>query len=57
VVEPAGPSAVRFEVHGSVGPLIKALAGYPVESLVSREATLEEVFLHHYDHSDGSAGG
>jgi ABC-2 type transport system ATP-binding protein len=57
MVEPAGPLAVRFEVHGSVGPLIKALAGYPVESLVSREATLEEVFLHHYDHSDGSAGG
>jgi ABC-2 type transport system ATP-binding protein len=56
-VEPAGPSAARFEVHGSVGPLIKVLAGYPVESLVSREATLEEVFLHHYDHSDGSAGG
>jgi ABC-2 type transport system ATP-binding protein len=56
-VEPAGPSAVRFEVHGSVGPLLKALAGYPVERLVSREATLEEVFLHHYDHSDGSAGG
>jgi ABC-2 type transport system ATP-binding protein len=55
--EPAGPSAVRFEVHGSVGPLLKALAGQPVESLVSREATLEEIFVHHYDHSNGSARG
>jgi ABC-2 type transport system ATP-binding protein len=35
-----------------VGPLIDALAGYPVESLHSREPSLEEIFLHHYDDGD-----
>jgi ABC-2 type transport system ATP-binding protein len=49
----AGPNALRFEFTGSVGPVIAALAGHPVETLVSREPTLEEIFLHHYD---GSAG-
>ena len=46
-----GPNALRFEVTGSVGPVIAALAGHPVETLVSREPTLEEIFLHHYDGS------
>jgi ABC-2 type transport system ATP-binding protein len=50
---PAGENAVRFEVSGSVGPLIAALAGHPVRSLVSREPSLEEIFLHHYDAADG----
>jgi ABC-2 type transport system ATP-binding protein len=45
----AGPNSLRFEVSGSVGPLIAALAGHPVVSLVSREPSLEEIFLHHYD--------
>jgi len=45
----AGPSSLRFEVSGSVGPLIAALAQHPVVSLVSREPSLEEIFLHHYD--------
>ena len=44
----AGPSAVRFEVTGAIGPLIEALAGHPVQSLTSREPSLEEIFLHHY---------
>jgi ABC-2 type transport system ATP-binding protein len=48
-VERAGPNRLRFEVSGSVGPLVAALAGHPVESLVSREPSLEEIFLHHYD--------
>jgi ABC-2 type transport system ATP-binding protein len=48
-VEPAGPNALRFEVTGSVGPMIAALAGQPVASLTSREPSLEEIFLHHYD--------
>jgi ABC-2 type transport system ATP-binding protein len=50
-----GPSALRFEVAGSVGPLISALAQQPVQSLVSREPSLEEIFLHHY--SDGNGRG
>jgi len=52
-VNPAGPNALRFEVSGSVGPVINALAGHPVSALVSREPSLEEIFMHHYD---GHAG-
>jgi ABC-2 type transport system ATP-binding protein len=52
-VNPAGPNALRFEVSGSVGPVINALAGHPVTALVSREPSLEEIFMHHYD---GHAG-
>jgi ABC-2 type transport system ATP-binding protein len=49
----AGENALRFEVSGSIGPLIAALARHPVASLTSREPSLEEIFLHHYDGSDG----
>jgi ABC-2 type transport system ATP-binding protein len=49
----AGANALRCEVSGSIGPLIQALAGHPVVALSSREPSLEEIFLHHYD-SDGS---
>jgi ABC-2 type transport system ATP-binding protein len=52
----AGPNALRFEVSGSVGPLIAALArvgGNSIKTLSSREPSLEEIFLHHYDRSDG----
>jgi ABC-2 type transport system ATP-binding protein len=52
-VERAGPSALRFDVAGPVAPLLRTLAGQPVATLTSREPTLEEVFLHHYDSSDG----
>ncbi len=45
----AGPSALRFEVIGSVGPLIAALAGQDIVALTSREPSLEEMFLHHYE--------
>ena len=55
-VTPAGPSALRFEVSGSIGPLIAALAKEPVTALTSREPSLEEIFLHHYDHGDGRTG-
>jgi ABC-2 type transport system ATP-binding protein len=54
-VAPAGPSALRFEVSESIGPLISALAAQPVQSLTSREPSLEEIFLHHYDDGDGGA--
>jgi ABC-2 type transport system ATP-binding protein len=53
-VHQAGPNALRFEVAGSVGPVVTALAGHPVTALVSREPSLEEIFLHHYD---GQANG
>ena len=56
-VESAGPRALRFEVSGAIGPLLKALANFPVETMVSREPSLEEIFLHHYDGSDGHVGG
>jgi ABC-2 type transport system ATP-binding protein len=55
-VHSAGPNGLRFEVSGSVGPLIAALAGHPVATLTSREPSLEEIFLHHYDGSDGHVG-
>jgi len=57
IVEPAGPNALHCEVSGSVQPLLAALAGLPVVSLTSREPSLEEIFLHHYDSSDGRVGG
>ena len=53
----AGANALRFEVSGSIGPLIAALADHPVATLTSREPSLEEIFLHHYDGSDGRVGG
>jgi ABC-2 type transport system ATP-binding protein len=53
----AGRNALRFEVSGAVAPLIKVLAEYPVQSLRSREPSLEEIFLHHYDGSDPRVGG
>jgi len=55
-VENAGPKALRFEVAGGIGPLVAALAQHPVETLTSREPSLEEIFLHHYDGSDGRLG-
>ncbi len=58
-VQSAGPNALRFEVSGSIGPLIAALAvvgGDSIETLSSREPSLEEIFLHHYDGSGDRAG-
>ncbi len=43
-----GANGLRFEVSGSVGPLIAALATHPVVTLNSRAPSLEEIFLHHY---------
>jgi ABC-2 type transport system ATP-binding protein len=49
-----GANALRFDVHGPVGPLVDRLAGTGVVALVSREPTLEELFLAHYDrHAEG----
>jgi ABC-2 type transport system ATP-binding protein len=56
-VASAGANALRFEVSGGIGPLIAALADHPVATLSSREPSLEEIFLHHYDGSDGGGDG
>jgi ABC-2 type transport system ATP-binding protein len=48
-----GENAVRYEVSGSAAPLIDALGGRHVVSLTSREPSLEEIFLHHYESRDG----
>jgi ABC-2 type transport system ATP-binding protein len=53
----AGTNSVRAQVTGGVGPLIAALADHPVVALTSREPSLEEIFLHHYDGSNGRGGG
>jgi ABC-2 type transport system ATP-binding protein len=55
-VESAGDNALRFEVSGSMKPLLRAIADKPVVSLTSREPSLEEIFLHHYDSGDGRVG-
>jgi len=52
-VQSAGPNALRFEVSGAIGPLIATLAEHPIATLNSREPSLEEIFLHHYDHPEG----
>jgi len=39
---------LRLEVTGELAPLVSVLAQHPVESLTSREPSLEEIFLHHY---------
>jgi ABC-2 type transport system ATP-binding protein len=43
-----GANSIRFEVSGSVGPLLAALRGDDVVAIASREPSLEEIFLHHY---------
>jgi ABC-2 type transport system ATP-binding protein len=52
----AGPNALRFQVSGSVGPLIAVLADHSVVSLESRAPSLEEIFLHHYEGGNGRGG-
>ena len=54
-VEQIGPNALRFELSGGPQALLEALATHPVATLTSREASLEEIFLHHYDTSGGRA--
>jgi ABC-2 type transport system ATP-binding protein len=39
---------VRCQVHGAVEPLLKVLANSGVHELLSREPSLEELFLAHY---------
>jgi ABC-2 type transport system ATP-binding protein len=56
-VAPMGPSGLRLEVSGGIAPLLTALADKPVAALITREPSLEEIFLHHYDHGDGRVQG
>jgi ABC-2 type transport system ATP-binding protein len=56
-VERTGPSGLRFEVSGGPQRLLETLVRYPVVSLTSREPSLEEIFLHHYDGGDGRVPG
>jgi ABC-2 type transport system ATP-binding protein len=51
-VEVEGP-VVRCQVRGSVEPLLKVLAAAGVHQLLSREPSLEELFLAHYGPSAG----
>ncbi len=50
-VAPAGENTLRLEVSGDLAPVLAELARRPVASLTSREPSLEEIFLHHYDGS------
>ena len=54
-VEHVDPSSLRLEVAGEIAPVIAALARLPVKSFRSRDPSLEEIFLHHYD-DDGTVG-
>jgi ABC-2 type transport system ATP-binding protein len=56
-VAEAGANALHLELTGPVAPLLAALAEQPVVAIRSREPSLEEIFLHHYDASDGRVGG
>ncbi|MGE5407276.1 MAG: ATP-binding cassette domain-containing protein [Syntrophothermus sp.] len=52
----SGENALRCEVSGPIRPLLATLAELPVAALTSREPSLEEIFLHHYDHGAGGRG-
>ena len=45
---------VRFEVSGSIDPVIKALARYTVVDLETDEPSFEESFLQHYEREGGA---
>ncbi len=47
---------VRCQVRGSVAPLLEVLAGSGAQGLLSREPSLEELFLAHYGEA-GTADG
>ncbi len=46
---------VRCQVHGTVEPLLKALSAAGVHELLSREPSLEELFLSHYGAEEKAA--
>ena len=48
---------LRCQVHGDVEPLLQVLATSRVHELLSREPSLEELFLSHYGATGQAAGG
>jgi len=52
----AGENSLRLELATEIGPLLGVLSEQDVVALTSREPSLEEIFLHHYDHTDDSDG-
>ena len=46
---------VHLNLRGPMAPLVRALAGAEVTELVSREPSLEELFLVHYGNTEDSA--
>jgi ABC-2 type transport system ATP-binding protein len=56
-VERPAENALRLEVSGRMEPVIDALAGHPILTLTSREPSLEEIFMHHYDRATASKPG
>ncbi len=50
----AGANTLRFDISGHVGALLDRLAGHDVVAIHMREASLEEIFLHHYGAADST---
>ncbi len=48
---------VRLDLHGPIEPLLAALAPFEVTRLLSREPSLEELFLRHYGPGEAGGGG
>jgi ABC-2 type transport system ATP-binding protein len=44
----ATPAGIRIQLTGPPGPLLRAIAGLPVQGIRSKEASLEEIFLAYY---------
>ena len=53
----AGASTLRIEVTGNISGVIAALAGHDIVALSSREPSLEEIFLHHYEGAENHVDG
>ncbi len=57
-VSSTGANTLRFELNGGeLTPLLGALSRHEVVALSSREPSLEEIFLHHYEAAPPDAPG
>jgi ABC-2 type transport system ATP-binding protein len=52
-----GPNTLRLEVTSGLEALLAVLSRQKLLALQSRQPSLEEIFLHHYDRPDGDAPG